>query len=220
MKNRRKRIPAAVVICAAVLVVLAAGALLFLGRRRGKAEGVVLEPLSQYSADSVPCYRQKDPVWAKDKLGDSSYTMSGSGCLTSCIAAALTTQLRAEDPSAEALTPGELNRLFSEAGVYNASGDIVWGKIREALPDTEVLVASGVDSREIDQALSEGKYPAVRVRVHGSGAWHWVLLAGTDENGYLCMDPLNGDETLVPLSEHGGVVYSMRTVSWKGQGGF
>lgn len=203
--------PAVIAVCAAVCVVLAAGAFLFLSRRRGSGEGIALEPLSQYSAEHVPCYRQKDPLWGKDKLGDSSYTMSGSGCLTTCIAAALT----AQHPAAEPLTPGELNRLFSEAGVYNASGDIVWGKIKDALPETEVLVASGVDNREIDQMLAEGKYPAVRVKVHGRGAWHWVLIAGTDENGYLCMDPLNGDEKLIPFSDHGGVAYSMRTVSWK-----
>lgn len=91
--------------------------------------------------------------------------------------AALTAQQAARGLSAVAVTPGELNRIFTEAGVYNESGDIVWGRIREALPETEVLAASGVDNRKLDRLLSEGRFPAVKVKNHGHGAWHWVLLA-------------------------------------------
>ena len=34
-------------------------------------------------------YRQDDTRWAEDQLGASAYTMRSSGCLVSCIAAAL-----------------------------------------------------------------------------------------------------------------------------------
>ena len=34
-------------------------------------------------------YSQKDIRWAEDMLGDSDYTMESSGCLVTCIAAAM-----------------------------------------------------------------------------------------------------------------------------------
>lgn len=215
MKNRKRRLMMSVVaVCMILAVILTAGGL-YRYRSRQNTAGVRLTSQSLYETEGFPCYLQGDPAWSGDKLGDSRYSMGGSGCLTSCIAAGLSAQRMETDPTADAVTPGELNRLFSEAGVYNAEGDIVWKRIAKALPDTDVVVAAGVDNAEIEQLLSEGKYPIVRVKNHGGGAWHWVVLAGSDEKGYLCMDPLNKSQKLVPLSEHGDLVYSMRTVFWK-----
>ena len=45
-----------------------------------------------------------------DKLGSSSYTMRSSGCLVSCIAAALSMERSTEE------TPGTLNRRLMEDG--------------------------------------------------------------------------------------------------------
>lgn len=213
-KNRKsKKVIAAV--CVGLAVILAAGVFVLHRRRAGGTAGVTLTAVSAIETGEFPCYQQGDPEWGGDKLGDSRFSMKGSGCLTSCIAAALSGQARAEGQEEKVLTPGELNRLFSENSVYNQEGNIVWGKIAKALPDTEVIVASGVDNDEINGLLEEGKYPIVKVKNHGNGAWHWVVLAGADERGFLCMDPLKKEGALVPLSDHGDVAYSMRTVYWQ-----
>ena len=92
--------------------------------------------------------------------------------------------------------------------------DSVWGRIEEALPQARVLVASSVNGQEIEELLAQGRYPAVKVKVGGNGAAHWVLLIGSENGEYLCMDPLEDDGKPVLLSRHGGVVYRMRCVCW------
>ena len=116
------------------------------------------------------------------------------------------------------MTAGELNQIFSEKQVYNQQGDIVWGRIEEVMPDVGVSVAGTVDGEQIEALLDEGRYPIVKVKVGGDGASHWVLIVGSDEGGYLCIDPLKEDGELVPLSRHGGVVYRMRCVYWADPG--
>ena len=73
-------------------------------------------------------------------------------------------------------------------------------------------MADTVNKNEIDQLLADGIFPVVKVRMGGVGAWHWVLLTGTDENGYVCMDPMGEAEVPVSLSEFQDRVYSVRAV--------
>ena len=194
-----------------LIVFLAAGACGLLMRRPQK--GVIVTPSAVVEPPSVVYYLQKDSRWSEDKLGQSSYTMGGSGCLTSCIASALSIQAEEENRN-QPVTPGELNRLFTEREVYNASGDIVWGEIGKALPNSSVNVESSVSSKKIDEWLKKRIYPLARVKNNGNGASHWVLIVGSDSDGYLCMDPLRSGSEPVPLSVHGNKVYSIRSVSW------
>lgn len=177
-------------------------------------DGVAITPSLQVVCEEPSFYLQKDEEWGDDHLGQSIYTMKSSGCLVTSMAAALEMENREED-AAFRLTPGELNRLFSEHSVYNQNGDIVWKELPAALPEAEVYVASAVKEKEIQALLSEGKYPLIKVRIGGTGAIHWLVIMGADESSYLCMDPLNGKRSLVPLSQFGNVVYAMRCVSWK-----
>lgn len=203
---KKKTILMILLLCA---VLAAAGGFVFLRRRPQK--GVEVSPSAASGLPQVVYYRQKDDRWKDDKLGTSSYTLGGSGCLTSCIASALSIQATA-DPGYQAYTPAELNRLFSENGVYNASGDIVWDRIKQALPDAEVQVESSVSSRLIDSWLAQDIYPLARVKNHGDGAVHWVLITGSDEDGYYCMDPLQEEGEPTSLSVHGNKIYSLRAV--------
>ena len=88
------------------------------------------------------------------------------------------------------------------------------GRIEDAMPEVEVFVASSVDSNEIEELLKEGHYPIIKVKVEGTKTAHWVMLVGSEDGEYLCMDPLEKDGKLIPLSRHGGVVYRMRCVYW------
>ncbi len=207
-----------VLLVAALLCVVLAG--LLWRRRHGADEGVSIWPEREHPVGSVQIYCQKDERWAEDKLGISPYRMRGSGCLTSCIASALSTQAATGDRGEaiadrdKVMTAGELNQIFSDGQVYNGQGDIVWGQIEEIMPEVSVLVAGSVDGKQIEALLDEGRYPVVKVKVGGNGAAHWVLIVGSDGGEYLCMDPLVEDGELVPLSRHGGVVYRMRCVYW------
>lgn len=180
-------------------------------------KAVAIRPEGEHPAGQVVAYCQKDKKWSEERLGDSACSMAGSGCLVSCIASALSSQWGIYKEG-RSITAGELNRLFGQNGVYNEQGDIVWGKIKEALPQAEVLVTSSVKGEEIEELLEEGRYPAVKVKVGGYGAAHWVLIVGSEDGEYLCMDPLREDGELVSLEVHGGVVYRMRCVYWKDQG--
>lgn len=185
--------------------------------RLKRDRSVAIKPKGEYPAGKVAAYCQRDERWKEDTLGNSGFSMGGSGCLTSCIASALSAEAEALG-TGFSMTPGELNRMFSEQEVYNAQGDIVWAQIKEALPQTQVVVASSVKEKEIESLLAGGHYPIVKVKAGGHGASHWVLLVGSKDGEYLCMDPLEPDGELIPLSRHGGVVYRMRCVYWKEQG--
>lgn len=158
-------------------------------------------------ADIVPqevtIYRQDDERWAQDRLGDSSFTMKSSGCLVSCIAAAVSMESRQE------VTPGELNRVLSEKNVYDGEGNLQWTAL-EKVGDYSVTVYQEVSAEEIDRCLTEGHYPIVRVRVNGIGNYHYVLIVGAEGGNYICMDPLLDE--LTRSSRYLNRVYAVRLV--------
>ena len=80
-------------------------------------------------------------------------------------------------------------------------------------PEATVTVYKTVDEQEIEAALDQQQYPLVRVKNLGDGYWHWVLLLGSGDDGYLCMDPLYSEKEARPLSAHGNTVYSWRLVT-------
>lgn len=195
MKNDRKRITIGAILCVLLLVIL-----VLLWRLHN---GVVLEPEKEYIvADNIVCYRQDDEAWAGDKLGESEYTMKSSGCLVSCIAAAVTM-------NGDILTPGMLNELFTISDVYDAEGNIRWNNIKE-LEHYDVEVYSDVSNAIIEACLDAGRYPIVRVRMHGLGNFHYVLVVGAEEGEYICVDPL--EDELTRLSDYGSRVYAIRCV--------
>jgi len=156
-------------------------------------------------ADNVAFFLQNDPAWSDDFLGSTGYTMGGSGCLVTCIAASLSAQGIDTDP-------GRLNRAFTQEGVYNCQGEIVWNHIEDAIPNVRVSAPAKVDVIALEQAVAQGRFPIVKVRYKGVGYQHWVILIGARNGHYLCMDPLNGDKQPLPLSAHGGVIYRSRIV--------
>ena len=165
---------------------------------------VVKTDRTEVISREVTAYRQDDERWAKDTLGNSSFTMKSSGCLTTCIASALSME------GTQEVTPGELNKIFSENNVYDSEGNIQWSAI-ENIGGYSVNVYSDVDERVIYQWISEGHYPIVRVRVSGIGNWHYVLVVGLEDQEYICMDPLKND--LTRLSQYLNRVYAVRVVS-------
>lgn len=148
-------------------------------------------------------YRQDDMRWAQDALGNSSYTMESSGCLTTCIASAVSMG------HVDKVTPGELNKLFSANNVYDGEGNIQWAAI-EKIGGYKVEIYADVTNEEIDRCLIDGHYPIVRVRMHGVGNFHYVLIVGIEDGDYICMDPL--EDELTKLSRYFSRVYALRMV--------
>lgn len=199
MKKRK------ITICVSVLCILCiVGGLTFFRLRNG----VRINFTEHFDlANTVTSYRQDDEVWAADRLGDSAYTMKSSGCLVTCIASAVSV-------NGETVTPSELNALFSENAVYDNEGNLQWYRLAE-LDGYHVNVYPNVSTTAIQQCLEDGHYPIVRVRMHGIGNHHYVLIVGTENGEYMCMDPLRDE--LTKLSDYWGLVYAVRCV-WKDGG--
>lgn len=156
-------------------------------------------------------YSQKDPLWAGDLLGGSSFTMETSGCLTACLAAELSIQ-DIPVPEIRSLDPGSLNSYFSEKQVYDKEGNIQWDPLSSVLHVSleRINGISAMKKTDLTALLSEGIYPIVRVRVKGLGNFHYVLLVKSQDGQFWCMDPLHAAEELVPLSEFGNRIYAIR----------
>lgn len=149
----------------------------------------------------VTAFRQDDARWANDTLGNSKFTMKSSGCITTAIASAVTKGLNE-------ITPGDLNRLFSENNVYDNNGNLQWSQLEALNYRADVLHEISED--EIYNYLKNGQFPIVRVRVNGVGSFHYVLIVGVENGNYICMDPLK--DTLAPLSDYLNRVYAVRVV--------
>lgn len=181
--------------------ILAAG--FFVVRLRGS---VVVKPGGmQWCVGEVAAYRQDDEIWGEDTLGDSRFTMRSSGCLVTCIASAVSMETGKE------MTPGVLNQIFSENHVYDREGNIQWAAV-DRIEGYQTGVFDKVSEAEIAQCLAAGHYPIVRVRMHGLGSFHYVLIVGSEDGEYVCIDPL--EDGLTRLSDYLNRVYAVRVV-WK-----
>lgn len=154
-------------------------------------------------------FYQKDDIWKNDFLGDSEYHMGDSGCLTTCIASQLLMQgISVEEVSG--ITPGTLNEFFSKNNVYDSEGNLQWDiagsvlKIKYIRKET-----SKISESELETLIKNRIYPIVSVKMPKSGNYHFVLLVGSDEKNFLCMDPLNKYNEIVSLSEFGNKIYSV-----------
>ena len=201
-KRKLKRVHIFIVFLLLILLILLVAAFAIILRLRGS---VALKPSKlSLPAREVTAYRQDDAAWADDLLGVSSYTMRSSGCLVSCIASAVSME------TGTAVTPGSLNAIFSEKGVYDSEGNIQWAAVN-ALEGFTADVYQEVSQSDLDTCLAAGQYPIVRVRMHGLGSFHYVLVVGVRDGAYLCMDPL--ESSLTKLSCYLDRVYAVRVVS-------
>lgn len=152
----------------------------------------------------IAFFRQDDERWAQERLGDSDFTMKSSGCLVCCITSALVMGGKIQE------TPYEVNRRFSQQGVYDSQGNIVWDHLRRS-EGCEVEIFGTGDEKLLSECLQKGKYPIVRVRVNGTGNFHYVLITGAHEGEFYCMDPMKDGER--SLAEYGNRIYAVRLVS-------
>lgn len=137
-------------------------------------------------------------MWASDYLGNSSFTMEKSGCLVTCIASVL------------GITPQILNEEFSKNNVYDSEGNLLWNQISNVNENYKTEVYSEASEEILMDCLESGRFPIVRVRMHGFGNFHYVLIVKAEDGVFYCMDSLKDE--LTPLTAYGNRVYAVRCV--------
>lgn len=202
-----------------VLIGIAAVSLIIFATQFRLRGSIKIAPSKNIAGVEAVFYRQDDVRWAADFLGDSQFTMKTSGCLVTCIAAAMEMSASkvaamAED-NAEDINriknPGELNQYLSQNEVYDSQGNLQWEELGKS-DYFQVDVYDTVSVELIQKCLQEGRYPIVRVRMNGFGKFHYVLITESSNGMFYCMDPLNQDTVPVPLSKYNSRVYAARCV--------
>ncbi|MBQ8435038.1 MAG: hypothetical protein IJX24_03385 [Oscillospiraceae bacterium] len=192
-------------LCGVLIIMIVAGGL-YLYKNRN-AETVI--PENQISSSDTVFFYQKDKRWAEDNLGSSKYKMSDSGCLVTCIASMVLMQ-EIEVSGLEEITPKTLNEYFSENGVYDSEGNLDWTKAGEVLGVEFVgCESSEFKGNGMEKLLNNKEYPIVCVKTE-NGNYHFVLVVGSDEDNFLCMDPMNEEGETVSLSRFDDKIYSVR----------
>jgi drug/metabolite transporter superfamily protein YnfA len=144
---------------------------------------------------NVPAFRQADPRWHDDPLGDTKDTIGQTGCAVTSAAMVLKSYGIDTDPQ-------RLNAYLTAHQGYEGSGYIIWEKAAE-------LAHGGIEKAYedlpsfwgIDSQLIHGN--PVIVRIHfPSGGTHFVVIAGKRGFDYLILDPGAGwKKGLYPLRE-------------------
>jgi len=202
IKTKYKKLIILLVI--AVLAVSVWGAWYVIYSRYVKYVGIDIKPSRDHDPIIIKYYLQNDLSWASDNLGSSTSTLGGAGCLISSLASAITHVDSDIDPQ-------QLNNKLTAVDAYTDDGELIWYKIKDAIPSVDYRYTRVPSSATIEKDLREGRLPIVNVRFHKNGVTHWVLIVGTQDGEFLISDPLNHDLTYLPLSIH-GKIYAYRVI--------
>lgn len=170
-----------------------------------KSFGIGVLPETAHKPQKVQVFLQNDPQWKDELLGDSGQNLARIGCLVSVLASDI-------DYLGYKTNPADLNRLFNANGVYTNSGEVIWNKISEAIPNIKYDYMRVFTSRTLENDLKNGRLPIVKVRYNKTGIFHWVLVIGSDNQDFLIMDPLNPNKKAIRLGTHGRV-YAYRVLN-------
>ena len=136
--------------------------------------------------DSV-IYSQKDARWASDKLGNTSDTMGGEGCLVTATSMALTNLGFQSNPK-------DLNQRLTKTKSYTPRGWLIWDGIRRVTNGrAKATYYDKVDAPTIEGSLRDGEYPMVQFYLP-NGRSHWAMIVKHDARGYHMRDPLRISE--------------------------
>jgi len=122
---------------------------------------------------------QRDSRWKDIKLGTSSTTIGGYGCVIAGLAIMVDT------------TPDIVNQKLLEVGGYSQGNLVVWAKVNQALPSLNFIKRAYSYSNDIVKKAIDD-YGACLVEVDGKkigGVKHWVLYIGNQQ----IIDPWWGD---------------------------
>jgi len=131
---------------------------------------------------AVPQFRQADPAWHLDHLGNTEGTLGAEGCAVTSAAMVLKSYGIDTDPQ-------RLNNFLTANEGYVGKGWLVWEKAADIEPGRVVKAYEDAPSYWlIDSNLLRGNPVIVRIRFP-SGITHFVVICGKDGFDYLIRDP-------------------------------
>ena len=153
---------------------------------------------------SVPQFRQGDPQWSIQLLGNTASTLGAEGCAVA--SAAMVFSYYGIDTD-----PGRLNRFLTETGGYTERGWICWDKAAAIAPATVEHIFEDLPSYyQIDFNLLHRNPVIIRLR-YPNDITHFVVIVGKNGFDYLIRDPGHGAEKGVyPLHEFGSKIEALR----------
>ena len=188
-------------------VILAAAAFLLL--RPGAREGSPLDARGGsvglgVMIRGVPYYLQNDPQWAAEPIGGSNEQMASAGCTVSALAMGLTAV-------GHPVNPPTLSRELKRRGGFTANGFVIWRAVSEATGGRVKVELPTLSHEAIDAELSKNR-PVIAKILLQDRIQHWVLIVGKQGADYLIMDPLNGEKSLLRLSDRSSAIHAIRVL--------
>ena len=154
--------------------------------------------------DSIPYWLQYDPQWGNETIGGSNESMAAAGCTVTCVAMALSSFGYQTDPL-------RLCRDLKARNGFTEEGYVIWSTV-ESITNRKVAVEfPALRHDAIDAALPEGRPVLAKVMLRGTIP-HWVLIVGKAGKEFLIIDPLNGQQTRLRLSERSEKIHSIRVL--------
>lgn len=160
----------------------------------------------------VPAFRQADPRWHADPLGNTKDSFGATGCAVTSVAMVLKWYGANTDPQ-------RLNAYLTGHNGYEGNGYIIWEKAAKLGAGVKKVYEDLPSYWRIDSQLIKGNPVIVRLHLPG-GSTHFVVIAGKRGFDYLILDPGAGwSKGLYPLREItqkiDGLRYFRRTTARK-----
>lgn len=150
------------------------------------------KPLTDWMAMRLPIapLSQRDRRWADVKLGTSTSTIGGYGCLIT------DATMMANFLLGKNITPADLNAWLIANGGYHDFNLFVWGIMNKL--DTRLSFGyrynyAALD--KIDEQLAKGMPVVINVDLNPATSYldeHWVLVIGKENGSYIINDPWYG----------------------------
>jgi hypothetical protein len=207
---RKPRIRIAVYV--GCVVCLGLGFLVWRIRIRGGATPI--SPIGGMTADRfhfavLPIYRQNDPQWADEKLGDTQESLAAAGCTISSVSMALA-HYKID------VSPDLLNARLKAIDGYTQRGWLKWKAVTTITDGAiEISLPKQPTHARIDEALL-AQHPVIAKVLLGHIIPHWVLIVGKSGQEYLIKDPLGPGDSLENLSKFNSDIYAIRIVEHVG----
>lgn len=152
----------------------------------------------------IPYYLQNDPQWAAEPVGGSNEPMAAVGCTVSALAMGLTAVGHPVDP----LT---LSRELKQRGGFTANGFVIWQAVSEVTGGRVKIELPPLSHEAIDAELLKNR-PVIAKILLQDRIQHWVLVVGKQGTDYLILDPLNGEKSMLRLSDRSSAIHAIRVL--------
>lgn len=154
--------------------------------------------------EPIPYWLQNDPQWGAETIGGSNERMATAGCTVTCVAMALSSLGYQTNPL-------QLCRDLKDREGFTGQGYLIWGTVGSVTNHETRIEFPALTHGAIEAALLENR-PVIAKIMLGGTIPHWVLIVGKDGPEYLVMDPLNGERTLLRLSDRSAKIYAVRVL--------